>query len=72
MGSGDGALIARGKELAEMILTELPVAVAQIREAGVISQLLDELVETVAQHVHVCCSVLRGAAPAGSRMRRGT
>lgn len=69
LGLDDGVLIERGRELAEMIVTQLPQVITQVREAGVTSPLLDELRETVSCHVQLCSSTLSGTAPAGARRR---
>lgn len=66
----DGAtVIDRGLELASHILEELPGVVEDVRDAGVVSPMLDELTDTVGRHVAVCRSILSGTPPSGHRPR---
>lgn len=70
LGLDDAELIERGIELADRILEELPGVIRDVRDAGVISPMPDELAETVERHTGVCRSTLSGIAPPGARTRR--
>jgi serine/threonine-protein kinase HipA len=57
------ALIERGQALADTILEQLPDVITAVRDLGVISPMLEELMETIDRHVRVCRSVLAGRTP---------
>jgi transcriptional regulator with XRE-family HTH domain len=64
------ALIDRGQALADTILERLPGVITQVRDLGVVSPVLDELMEAVERHVLLCRSVLAGTMPPSIRAGR--
>jgi serine/threonine-protein kinase HipA len=70
LGVDGSTLIRRGTELAGNILQQLPGVIQSVRDAGIISPVLDELTDTIERHVSVCRSVLSGATPPSPRPTR--